>query len=387
MKIVKIDLLETKIPFRFTFRHSLAARSEGHGVLVRVTDDSGRIGYGECVPRSYVTGETPESVLAALESHLAPRWLGRDVASFDDLVDAIEEGLEGLPRDRHAAHCALELALLDVGGRCFDRSAGDLLGPIVHDALDYSGVISADGIETSIKILGLMKEFGFGRVKLKVGANDADDDELLAAARDILGPACKLRIDANCAWTWEQALRRLEDFTPYALEAVEQPLPGDDIDGLSELTSRSPVPVIVDESLASLEDARMLIDRGACHHFNIRVSKCGGLVNARRLRQAATEAGLGCQLGAQVGETVLLSAAGNLFASRTPDILFCEGSFGTILLAEDIGVQDLTLQPRTPSRALDGPGLGVDVDTERLAPHVVNTRELGEGRWGSSPRP
>jgi len=379
VRITKIEILETRIPFRFTFRHSLAERSEGHGVLVRITDDSDRVGYGECVPRSYVTGETPESVQAALLDHLTPPWLGCEVASFDELAAAIERGLDGLPRNEHAAHCALELALLDLGGRVFDKCAGDLLGPKVNDALEYSGVISADGVETSMKILGLIREFGFNQVKLKVGGNPEDDDQLLRAARDILGPECKLRIDANCAWTWEEALARLEDFAPYDLEAVEQPVRGDDIDGLVELTARSAVPVIVDESLASLEDAETLIARHACHHFNIRVSKCGGLINARRLRDAATRAGVGCQLGAQVGETVLLSAAGNLFASRTPGVLFCEGSFGTILLAQDIGVQDLTLKPRTPARALNGPGLGVDVDPERLAPHVVTTRELGEG--------
>ena len=147
MRITKIEILETRIPFRFTFRHSLAERSEGHGVLVRITDDSDRVGYGECVPRSYVTGETPESVQAALLDHLTPPWLGCEVASFDELAAAIERGLDGLPRNEHAAHCALELALLDLGGRVFDKCAGDLLGPKVNDALEYSGVISADGVD------------------------------------------------------------------------------------------------------------------------------------------------------------------------------------------------------------------------------------------------
>ena len=378
MRITRLEILETKIPFRFTFRHSLAARSEGHGILVRVTDDGGNVGYGECVPRSYVTGETPDSVKQAIHGSLALPWLGLELASFEDAVAHIETGLVGLPRDQHAAHCALELAILDAAGRAFGRSAGSVFGPRVTDEIAYSGVVSADGAETSLKIIELIRDFGFGQVKVKVGADDAEDEALLRHARDILGPDCRLRIDANCAWTWEQALRRIEDFTDLGIEAVEQPLAGDDIEGLVQLTARSPIPVIVDESLASLDDARTLIERRACHHFNIRISKCGGIVNSRRLRDAAHDAGLGCQLGAQVGETVLLSAAGNLFASRTEGLLFAEGSFGTILLATDIGKQDLTLRPRACARALDGPGLGVDVDTEKLAPMVVSTLEMRE---------
>lgn len=379
MRITRLEILETKIPFRFTFRHALAARSEGHGILVRVTDDAGNVGYGECVPRSYVTDETPASVTQAIHNTLAPPWLGLEIANFEDAVARIEAGLDGLPRDQHAAHCALELAILDVAGRAFERSAGTVLGPPVTREIAYSGVVSADGSETSLKIIELIRKFGFGRVKLKVGADDREDDALLRRARELLGPDCRLRIDANCAWTWEQALRRLDDFTPFGLESVEQPLPRGDIEGLVELTARSPIPVIVDESLASLEDAKMLISKRACHHFNIRISKCGGLVNARRLRDAAHAAGLRCQLGAQVGETVLLSAAGNLFASRTEGLLFAEGSFGTILLATDIGKQDLTLQPGSCARALEGPGLGVDVDPDRLLPIVVSTLEMREG--------
>ena len=94
MKIARLELIEVKIPFRFTFRHALAARSEGHGILVRVTATDGRIGFGECVPRSYVTGETIESVRETLTTHLARPWIGRQFGSFEQVVGAITEGLD-----------------------------------------------------------------------------------------------------------------------------------------------------------------------------------------------------------------------------------------------------------------------------------------------------
>ena len=129
MKIQHLTIFETRIPFRFTFRHALASRREGHGVLVRITDEAGNVGYGECVPRSYVTGETPESVIRTLDEELARTWVGATVDSFDELVSRLKTQLESLPRNPHAAHCALEVALFDGGGRACDASAGAVLGP------------------------------------------------------------------------------------------------------------------------------------------------------------------------------------------------------------------------------------------------------------------
>jgi len=377
MKIRRLDIIEIEIPFRMTFRHALAERNQGHGVLVRTEDDEGRVGFGECVPRSYVTGETPASVQEALRIHLAPPFAGSTFASFDEVVQALGAAGEDLPRDQHAAFCALELSVLDLAGRAFACAAGDVCGPLAQDAVEYSGVVSADGQEASLRILELIRSHGFRHVKLKVGTNEQEDEDLLRQAREILGTDCRLRVDANCAWDADEALRRLESLAVYDLEGVEQPLPAHDVDGLAHVTARSPVPVILDESLASLDDARMLIDRRACHHFNIRISKCGGLINATRIRDLARDAGVRFQLGAQVGETVLLSAAGRHFAARSDDVLFSEGSFGTILLESDIGIQDLTLTSGRPVPIPDGPGLGVEVDELQLAPYVSSTISLG----------
>ena len=193
----------------------------------------------------------------------------------------------------------------------------------------------------------------------------------------ILGDECSLRVDANGAWTAPEAMERLEAFAPFGLDAVEQPVAREDLDGLAWLTPRSPAPVIVDESLASRADAQMLIDRRACHCFNIRVSKCGGLVNAVRIRETARQAGITCMLGAQVGETALLSAAGRHFATRSQNLLFIEGSYDKIVLEENIGERDLTIGPGGWGPVLTGNGLGVDVDEGRLSRFVDRRVRIG----------
>ena len=372
-----IDIMTLSIPMRLTFRHALATRDTTDSIVVRVDDGEGHVGFGEGAPRSYVTGESSETAVEALQQRLAPRILGATLGSYDDAVAQLGRLLDGLPRNEHAAMCALDLAVLDIAGHVFGCSAGTVVGPIEHERVRYSGVVSGDGVDAALKACEMIHGYGIAAVKLKVGTDPDDDLRILAGARSILGDECSLRIDANGAWTAPEALQRLEAFAPFGLEAVEQPVARDDLDGLTWLTERSPTPVIVDESLASRADAEMLIDRRACHCFNIRVSKCGGLVNAARIREMARQAGITCMLGAQVGETALLSAAGRHFATRSKNLLFIEGSYDKIVLEENIGEQDLTIGPGGWGPVLTGNGLGVDVDEARLSRFVDHRVRIG----------
>ena len=379
LRIKSVSALTVSIPLRFTFRHALASRSEGEAIVLRITDQDGQVGYGECAPRSYVSGETLESVREALKTSLIPRVLGAGFSDFAEVISFLSGVLVELPRNQHAAFCALELALLDLAGRRFDCSAGDAIGPVSLPKVFYSAIISADGAPEALKTLKKARWYRFRSVKVKVGLDSRRDLEVLGGARRILGDSCSLRADANCAWDVDEALRRLETFAPFRLEGLEQPLRQDDLEGLSRLTRQSPIPIIADESLVSYEDARRLAEHAACHMFNIRISKCGGLLNSLRIRELGRKAGIGCMLGAQVGETAILSAAGRHFATRSPEARFLEGSYGSILLEEDIARKDLTIGLGGKGRALRRPGLGIEVDGARLSNWVTGRMELGGG--------
>jgi muconate cycloisomerase len=185
-----------------------------------------------------------------------------------------------------------------------------------------------------------------------------------------------LRIDANCAWTAETGIAQLKAMEEFRLAGVEQPVPGEDIDGMAAITATGLVPVVADESLCSLADAETLIARRACDVFNLRVSKCGGLYNTGRIHAAAREAGLKCQLGAQVGETGILSAAGRHIATRCADILWREGSYGKLLLEQDIVEPDITVGPEGRAGALQTPGLGVRPVADLVERYVTERTRL-----------
>jgi muconate cycloisomerase len=354
---------------RFSFRHALAERSVGDSVLVRAMDEEGRVGWGESAPRPYVTGEDPEAALELLERELIPEYAGSTFDSLDELAAALRDRGERLQRDQHAAFCALELALLDLGGIAFDRSAGDLLGEVVEPVVYYSGIVSEGNSDEITRTCTTLREIGVRAVKVKVGSHLDQDLRALSIVREQLGDEVSLRIDANCAWDAETALQRLRTFEAFRLDGVEQPCASDDVAANARVTAETGANTIADESLVSLADARELAEREAFRTFNVRVSKCGGLLLSARVRDLAREAGIGLMVGAQVGETAVLSAAGRHLAVRTPDLAFAEGSYGKLLLQQDLS-DTTALGPGGEGRAIEGPGLGLSPRADRLDPYL-----------------
>jgi muconate cycloisomerase len=154
---------------------------------------------------------------------------------------------------------------------------------------------------------------------------------------------------------------------PFGIESYEQPVGAHDLDGLARLTAELPEDVVVDESLCTLDDARTLIAARACSVFNVRVSKCGGPLAALELVALAQASGLVCQLGAQVGESGILTAAGRLVATvADPAFRHHEGADNLFLLQRDLTVENLTVRPGGRGDALTGPGLGVQVRQDTL---------------------
>ncbi|MFP5504111.1 MAG: mandelate racemase/muconate lactonizing enzyme family protein [Candidatus Sericytochromatia bacterium] len=369
MRILGATIYALGIPFVESFKHSTQARSFSDAVVVRLVDEEGNVGYGEGLPRPYVTGESVESMVAFLETRLWPAIAGRPVPMIEqpDETEAFEAFLPDLEAPGvvapHAARAAMELALLDVSLKRQGRSLAHLLPP-VRAQLTYSGVITAGSVEKAVQHARQMKLVGLQSIKIKVGL--ADDVERVRAVREVFGPGASLRLDANGAWSLEEAIAALEALAPFDIAAVEQPMPRGAIGDWAALRRASPIPLMVDESLVTMADAEALIANEATDYFNLRISKCGGVLRARRMGRRALAAGLRLQVGSQVGETAIGSAAGRHLAASLPELDFLEGSFGTLLLTEDISLEPVKFGHRGLAPRLTGPGLGVRVADDRL---------------------
>jgi len=398
----RVSIYPLSIPLRSRITHAASRRSTADPVVVAVELTNGIIGYGETLPRSYVTGETVESVIRSIQSTFGAALIGFHAESFPEALELIEALPWNDDKERPvaAARTAVELALLDATLRAFRRDMDAVVqwmglpgfgspGSLRH--IRFSGVVASD-VATSLRQLRLMYWGGLRHFKLKVGTpGDREHLELVCAylRRPLAKGRVTLRIDANGAWTKDSASEWLSATAHLPYFAVEQPLPRGREDDLSELpvsiadaSSRRLKPaariLVHDESLVTIDDAQHLIELGVADAFNIRISKCGGLIPSLRLAALARRHEVGIQLGCMVGETSILSAAGLRFLEVCPGVEWAEGCFGSFLLSADVAKKQLRFGYGGRPPTLRGPGLGVTVDPACLvelceaAPVVIN---------------
>lgn len=312
-------------------------------------------------------------------------------ASFAEVVERLEvltlPRIESDPRGMagNAARCALELAILDAYGRRFGESLGRAVELSRATGLArfgkprgvrYSGAITAESKRAERISAWKIWIYGFRQVKIKVGTKGQDDPARLARLRQILGRRMDIRLDANEAWPAAELLDRVAALVRFGPTALEQPVPHSEVESLAELRPRLGIPVMLDESLCGYPDAVAAVERRTADLFNVRLSKCGGILPSLRIIALAQSKGLGVQLGCHPGETSLLSAAGRHVASRVSGLRYVEGSYDRHILRSNVTTRDVTFGYGGRARAIVGPGLGVLVDPSALESMTVESREI-----------
>ena len=379
MRIVELDARHIRIPLKRKVTHASHVRTDTDNIVVRCVLSDGAVGYGEGVPRDYVTGETVDFSLDLLKRSDLAKQLDRDCTDFASAVHLADRiRLAVVPGDDrmiqgNAARCAVELAVLDA----FGRSYGEPLTKVTEfvaselyqfrDRVQYSGVIGNPR--------GWKKRFypfvywmmGFSQVKLKVGIAGQSDVKRTKIVRRWLGRKIDLRLDANEAWSTAEVAERIRELEQFGITSIEQPVRHEDIACLADVRKQVKTPIMLDESLCGEVDAEKAVKNGWCDLFNLRLSKCGGFIPTLRLAQLAKRHGLGYQLGCQVGETAILSAAGRHFATSMRDIRYLEGSYDRHLVWERLSQEDITFRGRGGwAPALVGCGTGVTINPARV---------------------
>ncbi len=389
-RIRRIDLLGVRVPLKKEIKHASHSRTESENLVVRVELASGEVGHGEGVPRSYVTGETLKSAFATLAGHDWARMIGRP-RDFAEVVRGLQSltipEIEADPRGMAAnsARCALELAVLDAYGRAFGEPVGravelasvpGLLTFSVPRKVRYGAAITADSWIQELRSALKYYVYHFRDVKTKVGVEGQDDVRRIRWFRWLLGPRVDLRIDANEAWHADDLLDRVRPLLRYSIAALEQPVPHAEVAALTDLRRRLGVPVMLDESLCGYPDALAAVKETTADLFNVRLSKCGGILPALRIIGLAQRSGLGLQLGCHPGETAILSAAGRHVASRVAGLSWVEGSYDGHILKSNVTHEDITFGFGGWAPPLKGPGLGIQVDPRALESMVTQRSEI-----------
>jgi len=338
---VKRSILRLSIPFREPFATAAGVVAARDLLLLRLEDHDGAVGFGEAAPFEPYDGVSLEAVAAALQN-------GGGLAS-------------GAPPQARAAE---EMAQLDLEARRSDRP----LGEPGAEAIAVNRTLPAGPPEEAAAAARRAARAGYSCFKLKVGL--PDDAERVAAVREAIGPWPALRIDANGAWSVEEAVERLPELSAHDLELVEQPCRT--LAELAEVRRALRVPIAADESVSSPADVAAAAEEGACDAVNVKLAASGGFSAARETLRAAADHGLEPYLSSTLDGPWGIAAALQLAASE--DVSLACG-LATLELF-DAGLVDALPRPSIGLQAVpQGPGLGVAVDDASLAEVLVEEIE------------
>ncbi len=365
-RIDRIDLRIVRLPLVRPFQTSSSRKTHLDHILVRV-EGADLEGWGECASPSdpYYCPETTGTCWQILEDFLAAAVLGRDWSTIEELT-ALYRPVKG----NRFAKAGLEMACWDALARSSGIPLHRMLGGTRPEI--FSGV--SLGIESSVDVLfdqiGRYLDEGYRRIKLKIAPGW--DVEVVRKVRERY-PEILLQVDANSAYTLDDlpTLRALDDFD---LLLIEQPLAHDDIIDHVRLQAALKTPICLDESIHSAEDARKAIEIGACRIINIKVSRVGGLLEAKRVHDVCQASGVPVWCGG-MHEFGIGRAANVAIASLPGFNLPGDVSGSDKYYAEDV-VDPPILADRGAITMFEGPGLGVEPILDRIEARTLRRQSI-----------
>jgi L-alanine-DL-glutamate epimerase-like enolase superfamily enzyme len=348
---VILTIKKLEIPFKQAFAHATATRSCTESILVKAESPNGIVGVGEGCPRKYVTGETIQTTTSFFDSH---RKAWEQFTSLEDLKVWMTTNSQGIDMNP-ASWCAVELALFDHWGQEHGQSIEAFLNlKELTGKFQYSAVLGTENVATFEKQAQQFSALEFCDFKVKVTGNFENDRQKIEFLKHLPVKSLRIRLDANNLWkTAAEAVTYLKSLQ-YPFMAIEEPIQVGDYDGCREISQQLGVPIILDESFLRPDQFGCLQADPQSWIINIRISKMGGILRSLVIAEEAKARGIPIIIGAQVGETSLLTRAALTVANQYRDNLLAqEGAFGTYLLEHDITDPPLmfgkggTLDPQT----------------------------------------
>lgn len=332
-----LHYLELKEPFGI----SRSTFSVSESFFVRIDG-----GWGEGVPSGFYKEyeESTDKALQQIEQMDLP-----DPDNFEDVDMAIAAALGG----QNCARAAVDMALYDRLGKKLGVPVWKLFGKALPERMVTSYTIGIDTMDVMMRKVDEARSFEI--LKIKLGRNVDNDIAVMTEIRKAVGNGI-LRVDANCGWTLDEARRAIRALADLGIEYVEQPLKKGNIEELRELKKDAPLPIYVDEDSVVAADVPRLV--GATNGINIKLMKCGGLTEARRMIALARTYDFKVMLGGRIESSLAMTAAAHL--AGFADNLDLDGQ---LLVTNDPFV-GMSCDSAGVLRLSDAPGFGVSVRPE-----------------------
>ena len=319
MKLKEIAIGYIEIPLVTPFKTALRTVNSVNDLIVKVTAEDGTEGYGEAPPTAVITGDTKESIEAAIRYYIAPSIIGMGLDDLPSIMAKMEKCLA----KNTTAKAAVDIALYDLYAKLQKKPLFRLLGEkdpsAVKTELETDITISVNDtdemVRDSVKAVGE----GFRILKVKVGKGGEKDVERIREIRKAVGKDVVIRVDANQGWTREEAvstITAMED-AGLGIELVEQPVSYHDFKGMQYVTAHVQTPILADESVFSYEDGVRVMEEYGADLVNIKLMKTGGIHEAVKICDAADRFGIKCMIGCMLESKVSVSAGVHLAAARS----------------------------------------------------------------------
>lgn len=317
MKITGYQLGKLKVPLKTPFKTALRSVDHIEDVVIVLETDSGHCGYGSAPATAVITGETHGSIIEAIRTVILPAIVGEDIGNLNHVVGLIQ----GSMFKNFSAKAAVEVAVYDLFAQSFDAPLYRILGG-GEPVLSTDITISIDYIDKMVQDAVDAVANGFEALKIKVGKDPAVDIERVKAIYAAVGDKALIRLDANQGWTPKQtvsALRELES-SGVELEFVEQPVRGDDVEGMRYVTERVSTPVMADESTFGPREVVELIQMRGADIVNIKLMKTGGISNAIKIADIAAVYDVKCMMGCMLETSIGVSASAHVAVAKSSSI-------------------------------------------------------------------
>ncbi len=353
MKITSIHTQRLKAPLKTPFVTALRRVDALEDVVVIVECDNGYRGSGEGAPTPQITGETIGSIEAAI-SFIAPYLIGKEIEDFDTLIHIVHHTIV----KNTTAKSALEIALYDLKAQSQQMPLYRMLDG-TQTAFRTDITISMAETEKMVSNALHAVSLGYDTLKIKIGSDPTKDADRIRAIHAALPQHISLRLDANQGWSAKETVALLDqlEYDGIIAECIEQPVSAEDIEGLKYIKERVTTPLLADESVFSLNDAKKLLEMEAVDYINIKLAKTGGISKALALADLCAEHNVQCMLGCMLEGPIAIAAGVHLASARANTITMLD--LDAVALLASHPVQSDMRFDESNIVLSDTPGLGI----------------------------
>lgn len=369
MKIEKIRIRAVNVPLIKPYTIStIGTVTDTQSVVVELFSDQGIVGIGETDPELMFTGESQQTVMTALKTHLGPAVLGQNPLD----LEAVHARMNSICLHNTFAKAAIDLACHDMLAKKLDTPLYRLFDGMVNPRIDVIWSLGSGTAEANVEDAAQKVAEGYTSISMKVGTLSPEADVArVRAVRKAVGDAIHIRCDANQAWSPSIAISTIRKMAAYNICMIEQPVPAWDTEGLARVRAAVEVPLAVDEGFCSARDALTIVRAGAADIFSIKTTKLGGLLPTRKAAAIIESAGLQVFINSMIemGVSVL---SGLHFAVSSP-ILFPVGhALNSVRrLRDDILAEPIAYDGGQILAPTDRIGLGAELDQQKMKKYTI----------------